>query len=126
MFECYVVVFLPLRYKGDSENLNLVVAKYDFDPGLQEHDLVRVENACIDPNTKEIKVQGLPKVSFDAHVSRRRKHVISGNSSESSIFRLFIDLDAEAGKRSEIVSALKNYASDVFEDFYLPWNVPPE
>lgn len=125
MFECYVVVFLPLRFVEETDGLKLVVAKYNFDPGLNEGDLVRVVNASIDVErvTPEYRAiaKGLPRFSFDAQVTGRRKVIVSDPS--DPIFRLLIDLDAEQGKRAEIVDTLKRAAPKLFEDFALPWDI---
>jgi hypothetical protein len=118
MFECSVLVFLPLRDKESKLPLSFEVARYDFDPGLHPKDAVYVQDAAFFStrrNGELVRSDG-PRFNFDAQVVRRNKVVTSGPPSS---LVLFIELEvADKEQIPEMVNSVKQVFPE-YEDYVL-------
>lgn len=104
MFECRVYLHLPLTKYPDVS-----IAKYEFDPGLQIGDKVKVTNLewqKIKSNEYYTKVFEEVSFSFEAMVTLR-KYEIEPQNGEGSIFRILIGLEMadkeQLAKLAEII-----------------------
>lgn len=121
MFKCLIGVFIPLCAAGTQERLSFTVARYDFDPGLQPGDEVRINNApFVRTRRNGQPVEGDdPKFSFWAQVLKRRKIVEPGAGGDK--FFLLIDVEiADKELLPEIVSYFKETFPGGYEDYRPP------
>ncbi|AFZ17441.1 hypothetical protein [Allocoleopsis franciscana] len=83
MFQCHILLIVPLELGIQVDFSSVKIADYDYDPGLQIGDEVQA--------TFEQDGQKFDLVTL---VTKRHKRVIS-NKSSKSIFRLYIYLEAQ-------------------------------
>ena len=78
MFECVVNVELPI-YPGEKREItSYQIASYDFDPGLEVEEQVKVNDASffqIKRNGKRVRSTQVERFSFQAIVKERTKIV---------------------------------------------------
>jgi hypothetical protein len=104
MLECRIYVHHPLDELSDVE-----IARYEFDPGLQIGDKVRVVDLVwgkIPDDTSEIYEESF--FSFEAIVTNRQ-YQIEPQSYKEDIFRVLIELELMDKKLlSQLAEIIKN------------------
>jgi hypothetical protein len=122
MFECHIIVFLPVRLIGDEERYYSTVAKYDFDPGLQHGDSIRINNAPFITRTRDdVPIKSERTFSFDAQILHRRRYINCDVPADKFILAIEIEI---ADK--EVIPEIVDYFQETFPGQYERYPIEPD
>lgn len=114
MFQCKIIALLPVRLVGEEERYYSTVAEYDFDPGLQKGDSIRINQASFIKRTRDgVPIKREPTFSFEAQVLARKRYINCDVPNDKFILAIEIEI---ADK--EIYPAIVNLFQETFPGQY--------
>ena len=119
MFECILVVYLPIS-TGANEGSFFRVAQYNFEPNLQVGDQVSLENVNFTISQDNVSGERKPNTknfNFCASVMKKNKVILTEkrNNQVVDIFRVVINLEI---KDKEMMPQIVKYMLDTFPNDY--------